>query len=98
MQTIKINFEYGAFPVWIYDDEGNFIENSLPSYLLKNEELQTMFDNLQIKYDSLFIDNPTNFEYKGFESKNAESEFYKQVQEAKEKLNALNNGSFVISK
>ena len=29
MRTIKIKFEYGCFPVWLYDEEGFFIDNIL---------------------------------------------------------------------
>ena len=35
MKVIKIKFEYGCFPVWIYDENNELIENDLPPYLMK---------------------------------------------------------------
>ena len=37
MKVIKIKFEYGCFPVWIYGENNEFIENDLPPYLIDQE-------------------------------------------------------------
>ena len=34
MKVIKIKFEYGCFPVWIYGENNEWIENDLPPYLI----------------------------------------------------------------
>ena len=34
MKVIKIKFEYGCFPVWIYGEDNELIENDLPPYLI----------------------------------------------------------------
>ncbi|MCI6202488.1 MAG: hypothetical protein MR663_00995 [Lachnospiraceae bacterium] len=38
MKVIKIKFEYGCFPVWIYGEDNELIENDLPPYLIGDSD------------------------------------------------------------
>ena len=49
MNTVKINLEYGCFPVWVYDSEGNLVDNDFPEYLMEDEELESAWKLLQSK-------------------------------------------------
>ncbi len=39
MKVIKIKFEYGCFPVWIYGEDNELIENDLPPYLIGDSDI-----------------------------------------------------------
>lgn len=96
LKTIKINFEYKSFPVWIYDEAENLIANDLPDFLIGNEEIDPIFVNLQQKYDSLYLDDGKEFKYKGFSNPTEENDFYEKVKIAKSKLKKLLQDSYVL--
>ena len=52
MKVIKIKFEYGCFPVWIYGENNELIENDLPPYLIGDSDIDPKFLNIQKIYDS----------------------------------------------
>ena len=78
-RTIKIKFEYKCFPVWIYGEDNHLIENDLPEYLIGDSEINLLFERLQEKYDALFIDDGSKFEFKGFLDIKEKKEFYDEV-------------------
>ena len=78
-RIIKIKFEYKCFPVWIYGEDNHLIENDLPEYLIGDSEINLLFERLQEKYDALFIDDGSKFEFKGFLDIKEEKEFYDEV-------------------
>ena len=47
MKVIKIKFEYGCFPVWIYGENNELIENDLPPYLIGDSDIDPKFLNIQ---------------------------------------------------
>lgn len=86
MNTIRINFEYGTFPVWLYDENGGIIENDFPEYLIGDKELESSFGELQNLFDNLFINDKSEFRYVGFKSSSDEKEFNEKLQSAKDIL------------
>ena len=58
MLILKIKLEYGCFPIWQYDDKDNvFIDNSLPEFLNSDNEIYSVFIELQNRFEALFINN-----------------------------------------
>ena len=49
MKVIKIKFEYGCFPVWIYGENNEWIENDLPPYLIGDSDIDPKFLNIGFK-------------------------------------------------
>lgn len=96
LKTIKINFEYKSFPVWIYDEDENLIANDLPDFLIGNEEIDPVFVKLQQEYDSLYLDDGKEFKFKGFSNPAEENAFNERVEEAKSKLKELLSDSYLI--
>ena len=43
MKVIKIKFEYGCFPVWIYGENNEWIENDLPPYLIGDSDIDPKY-------------------------------------------------------
>ena len=66
MKELKIKLEYGCFPVWIYGENGELIENDLPPYLIGDNDIDSQFVFIQEIYNSLFLDDGKEFRYIGF--------------------------------
>lgn len=66
MKTIKLKFEYHCFPIWIYDENGHFVDNNLPIELSGDKDIEAACREAQLIYDNLFVDDGTVFEYTGF--------------------------------
>ena len=75
ISKIRVMLDYRCYPVWLYDEEGDIIDTLLPEELRDDVDLDSKFDNLQDRYDALFIDDGKRFEYIGFESE-AEKESF----------------------
>ena len=73
--TLRLMLDYKCYPVWLYDEKGSIVENMLPDELQSDHKLDAAFDDLQARYDALFVDNDREFSYKGFPSKEDQSSF-----------------------
>ena len=83
IKTLRIMLEYRCYPVWLYDEEGNIVDTLLPEELRSDSELDSKFDDLQARYDALFINNAHEFDYVGFKTeadKRAVSELRRKTQ------------------
>lgn len=64
MKKIKILLDYKCYPMWIYDQNDELVDNDLVEELRSDKEIDEMLMEILRIYDSLFIDD--SFEYKGF--------------------------------
>lgn len=94
---IKVILEYKCYPVWLYDENGEVIDTLLPDELRSDFEIDSLFDNIQSKYDALFIDNDKEFRYIGFENENDKHLFLSECKNAIEKLTAKCQGKYKIT-
>lgn len=39
MKKIKVQLEYRCFPIWLYDENGNLIDNDFPASLIGDPEI-----------------------------------------------------------
>ena len=97
IKEIKIILEYKCYPVWLYDENGEITDTLLPEELRSDSELDSLFDNIQSEYDSLFIDNDKEFIYTGFENENDKQIFLSECRNAIEKLTAECHGKYKIT-
>ena len=88
MKKIKIKFEYGCFPVWIYGERNELIDNNLPESLMENTILDVAFTCVQEQFDSLFLDDGKEFKYIGFRNCEEKENFFKELISA---VNLLRN-------
>lgn len=90
MNIIKIFLEYQCYPMWIYNEQGELIDNDLVEELKDDDEIDNMLLDIQNIYDSLFEDNAITFEFKGFSNEKEKKEFLKKIKNTvaliKEKL------------
>jgi hypothetical protein len=77
MEKIRIKFEYQCFPIWLYDDNDNLLDNELPSCLIGDPAIDPLFVNLQEEFDSLFQNDGIEFQYVGFNQEAEKNDFFK---------------------
>jgi hypothetical protein len=79
MKNIRMMMDYQCYPIWIYDERGDLICNDLPAELKNENEIGDILDHIQTVYDSLFVDDESQFGYQGFADETAKREFEKNV-------------------
>ena len=83
---IAVMLDYGCYPVWLYDENGFVEDTLLPEELRGDMELDAKFDDLQSRYDALFVDNEHEFSYVGFKSELEKNLFIHDWKNAVEEL------------
>ena len=79
MKVIKIKFEYGCFPVWIYGKNDELIDNDLPPYLVGDSDVDPKFVRIQEMYDSLYLNDGKEFKYIGFKENEERESFFREL-------------------
>ena len=82
MKKIKIILEYKCYPMWIYNEDNEFIDNDLVDELKDDSELDSILMNIQDTYDKLYEDDGLSFKYEGFKGENEKKKFILEVQSA----------------
>lgn len=98
MKKVKIYLDYRCFPVWIYDDNGELINNGLPKELSGDKEVDDAFVEIQNIYDGLFLDSSTEFKYIGFKNDSDRQEFLKNIEHAISLIKAKLGDTYIIEK
>lgn len=96
LKKIRLLFDYGCYPVWLYDENGDVIDTLLPEELHDDIELDSKFDDLQARYDALFIDNAHEFSFIGFKSAEDRERFYSDWENTVNELVDKLNGKYPI--
>lgn len=96
MKVIKIKFEYGCFPVWIYGENDELIENDLPPYLIGDNDIDSKFVCIQQIYDGLYLDDGKEFRYIGFKDSDKRETFLKDLFLAIDFLENKLNDEYII--
>ena len=97
VKRIRLLLDYGCYPVWLYDENNDVIDTLLPEELRSDVELDKKFDDLQARYEALFINDTHEFSYVGFKTEEDRDIFFRDWElvtaELKEKL----QGKYPIS-
>ncbi len=96
VKTLRIMLEYRCYPVWLYDEDGNIVDTLLPEELRDDSELDSKFDDLQARYDALFVDNAHEFDFVGFKNESDKEAFLRDWQIAIMDLRKKTQGRYVI--
>ncbi len=86
MNSIIFMLEYECIPVWVINERGGLVCAGLPEDLMNNRELERLLEEIAEEYDALYINNPIEFSYRGFQTKEDEMMFDKKVRKAIEML------------
>lgn len=96
IKTLRLMLDYHCYPVWLYDDRGGIVDTLLPEELRSDKELDNKFDDLQARYDALFIDNGHEFTFTGFKTEEERAKFLTDWQEAARELAEKTAGKYTI--
>lgn len=88
MRIIRIELEYECFPIWIYGENGELIENDLPQYLIGDNDIEPLFSHIQEVYNSLYLDDGKDFRYIGFIENEKWENYFREITTA---INLLKN-------
>lgn len=97
LKSIRTMLDYKCYPVWLYDENGDVIDTLLPEELRNDKELDAKFDNLQGRYDSLFVDNEHEFLYVGFKTEAEKEKFLSDWNLAVTELRQKVKGKYPIT-
>ena len=86
MKTIKLSLEYGAWPLWLLDEEGQVIDTAMPEEWADQKELESILNELQRLYESQFIDDGKVFDWSGFQNKDDEERFNALLAEVRQAI------------
>ena len=96
MKKIKLFNDYGAYPIWIYDEKNILIINDLPSELSNNNNAIELRDFLTNEYEKLFINNSYEFSFKGFKTEESKDKFINCANKFYELLNKEVGHKYII--
>lgn len=96
MKVIRIKLEYGCFPVWIYSENNELIENDLPVGLVGDTEIEPIFVHIQEIFDSLYLNDTKEFKYIGFRDQEQRELFEKELSAAINLLKSKLNEEYMI--
>ena len=96
LSKLRILLEYHSYPVWLYDEDGDVIDTLLPEELRADHELDQKFDDLQARYDALFIDTTHEFSFVGFGTDAEKELFLRNMDAAVAELTAKVDGRYPI--
>lgn len=88
--------DYHCYPVWLYDEDGYVVDTLLPEELRDDAELDAKFDDLQARYDALYVDNEHEFYFKGFNSEEDKQQFLEDWRLAILELQEKSKGKYEI--
>ena len=88
--------DYECYPIWIYDINGNFIDNDLIDEIEKDDNLVVMLEELQDEFETLYLNNQEEFKYIGFPSENNKLRFAEKVQQVYCSLCNLLGDKYVV--
>lgn len=98
MNTVKLRLEYKCFPMWIYDEQGNLIDNDIVEEISNDNEIVNLLDNIQEEFDELYVDDGIEFGFKGFQNEQSRASFREKVEQAYTKIQTeLSNNYTVIN-
>ena len=97
LKRIRVMLDYGCYPVWLYDQNDDVIDTLLPEEIRSNTELDAKFDDLEVRYEALFINDGKEFSFRGFASEEEKQRFFRDWQIAFDELVEALHGRYPIS-
>lgn len=88
--------EYNTYCVWLYNEDGEIIDNDNPPEWDDDKELTDAFIAVSDLYDTFFIDNEKEFKYIGCPDDETRNKLISLIDIAVEKITQKNNGKYII--
>jgi len=96
MERLRLLLEYRCFPVWIYSEDGEIIDNGLPEQFSKNTKLESLCSMIQEEFDSHYTNDGIVFQYNNFSNTSEIEQFSKKVEEMEKILREECRGNYEV--
>ena len=96
IKTIRLMLEYNTYCIWLYNEDGEIIDNDNPPEWKDDKELTDAFMAVSDLYDSFFVDNQNEFKYIGCPNEETRLKLTELIDKAVSILNTKNNGKYTI--
>ena len=96
IRTIRITLEYNTYCLWLYDENGEIIDNDNPPEWKDDSELTDAFMAVSDLYDTFFIDNKTEFRYVGCPDEETRLRLRTLIDKSIHILEKKNQGRYII--
>lgn len=96
-KELRLMLDYQCYPIWIYDENGNFIDNDLIDEIEEDDNVIAMLEELQGMFDSLYVNNDNEFKYIGFVSEEDKKSFEEKANQVYSKLCNLLSEKYIIN-
>jgi len=98
MNRLIIDFKYGAYPVWLADQNGTVVLNDLPWELAGEEDVDELFREIQDIYDGLWTPEPGNSADGRFRTEGEKTAFLKLIDQAINRIRIKTAAMYEIEK
>ena len=88
--------DYECYPIWIYDENGKFVDNDLIDEIGKDDMLVSIIEELQSEFEALYLNNQEEFKYIGFSSENDKQKFAEKVERVYYSLCNLLDEKYIV--
>ena len=96
IKSIRITLEYNTYCLWLYDENGEIIDNDNPPEWKDDSELTDVFMAVSNLYDTFFIDSKTEFRYVGCPDEETRLRLRALIDNAIQILEQKNQGRYII--
>lgn len=95
-KEVRLMLDYQCYPIWIYDENGEFVDNDLVEEIKKDEKIVTILEELQNQFDALYLNNQDEFKYIGFHSEIDKKRFEEMVYQVYNILSNLLSEKYIV--
>ena len=96
IKTIRLLLEYKTYCIWLYDENGEIIDNDNPPEWNDDQELNDAFMAISDLYDTFFLDTEEEFRYIGCPDEKTREQLRDCIDKAVELITVKNNGKYII--
>ena len=96
ISKIRLMLEYNTYCVWLYNEDGEIIDNDNPPEWNDDKELTDAFMAVSDLYDTFFVDNEQEFKYIGCPDEKTRQELISLIDKAVDIITKKNNGKYVL--
>ena len=96
ISKIRLMLEYNTYCVWLYNEDGEIIDNDNPLEWNDDKELTDAFMAVSDLYDTFFVDNEHEFKYVGCPDQKTRQELISLIDKAVDIITKKNNGKYVL--
>ena len=96
IKKIRLMLEYNTYCIWMYDENGDIIDNDNPPEWDDDQQLTDAFMAVSDLYDTFFIETPHEFRYIGCPDEETRKRLKDLIDKAVAYITEKNNGKYEI--